>query len=91
MMSWLIPLIIVFGIYEAVVCWAYKWVVRNAPEQVLWIQMGSKVLKLLIAIAALAAVHFLTDIPLKAFAIAMIVVYLVTLVIEVIFFLKNKK
>lgn len=90
MISWLIPLILVFGLYEAVVCWAYVWVKKHAPEQMLWIQMGSKVLKMLLAIIGLALVHVLTDISLKQFAIALIAVYMVTMVIEVIFFLKNK-
>jgi len=91
-MSWIAILIIAAILLEARILYAYRWIQQNMPEQALWVVLGSKVIKLLIAAVAIIGVNALaTDIDIKDFCIAVIITYLVMLVIETIFFLKKKK
>ncbi|MCQ2508792.1 MAG: hypothetical protein MJ097_08410 [Dorea sp.] len=62
------------------------------PEQSIWVIMGSKVVKLLLAVIAILTVYiFIDDIEIKHFSFGVITAYLISLVFETIFFLKKKK
>ena len=91
-MNWIVILIIATILIEAAIIWFYRWVQKNMPEQSLWVVMGSKVLKLLLAVGAILLVYaFVDDIEIKHFSFGIITAYLVSLVFETIFFLKKKK
>lgn len=93
-MNWTVILITAaaFVLIETVVIWLYRWTQKNMPEQSLWVIMGSKVLKLILAAVAIIAVYaFLDDIEIKHFSLGVITAYLISLVFETIFFLKKKK
>lgn len=91
-MNWIVVLIVATVVVEAAIIWFYRWVRANAPEQGLWVILGSKVVKLLLAVVAIVAVYALADgIDIKQFSIGVIVAYLVSLFIETVFFLKKKK
>lgn len=93
-MNWTVILITAaaFVLIETVVIWLYRWTQKNMPEQSLWVIMGSKVLKLILAAVAIIAVYaFSDDIEIKHFSFGVITAYLISLVFETIFFLKKKK
>lgn len=91
-MNWIVVLIVATVVVEAAIIWFYRWVQANAPEQGLWVILGSKVVKLLLAVVAIVAVYTLADgIDIKQFSIGVIVAYLVSLFFETVFFLKKKK
>lgn len=93
-MNWTVILITAaaFVLIETVVIWLYRWTQKNMPEQSLWVIMGSKVLKLILAAVAIIAVYaFSDDIEIKHFSLGVITAYLISLVFETIFFLKKKK
>ncbi len=91
-MNWIVVLIVATVVVEAAIIWFYRWVRANAPEQGLWVILGLKVVKLLLAVVAIVAVYALADdIDIKHFSIGVIVAYLVSLFIETVFFLKKKK
>lgn len=93
-MNWTVILITAaaFVLIETVVIWLCRWTQKNMPEQSLWVIMGSKVLKLILAAVAIIAVYaFLDDIEIKHFSLGVITAYLISLVFETIFFLKKKK
>lgn len=91
-MNWIVILIIATFLIEAAIIWFYSWMQKNMPEQSLWVIMGSKVLKLLLAVGAILIVYtFVDDIEIKHFSFGVITAYLISLVFETIFFLKKKK
>ena len=91
-MNWIVVLIVATVVVEAAIIWFYRWVRANAPEQGLWVILGLKVVKLLLAVVAIVAVYALADgIDIKQFSIGVIVAYLVSLLFETVFFLKKKK
>lgn len=91
-MNWIVILIIATFLIEAAIIWFYSWMQKNMPEQSLWVIMGSKVLKLILAAVAIIAVYaFSDDIEIKHFSLGVITAYLISLVFETIFFLKKKK
>lgn len=91
-MMWLTYLILTMIAIEALIVWTYSWTKKNMPDYSIWVILGSKVLKLLIAAVAIVAVKYLADgIPFKDFCIAVCAVYLICLIFEVLFFLKKKK
>ena len=91
-MNWIVMLIVATVVVEAAIIWFYRWVQANAPEQGLWVILGSKVVKLLLAVVAIVAVYALADdIDFKHFSIGVIAAYLVSLLFETVFFLKKKK
>lgn len=91
-MNWIVILIIATFLIEAAIIWFYSWMQKNMPEQSLWVIMGSKILKLLLAVGAILLVYaFVDDIEIKHFSLGVITAYLISLVFETIFFLKKKK
>ncbi len=91
-MTWITYLILVTIAIEALIIWFYFWTQKNTPEYSPWVVMGAKVIKLLIAVIAIVAVHFLFEnIELKDFCMGIITAYLVSMIIETILFLKKKK
>lgn len=91
-MNWIVILVIATIIIEIAIIWFYQWMQKNMPTQTLWVVMGSKVLKLILAIVAILAVKvFGKEIGIVQFSIGVIICYLVSLVFETIFFLKKKK
>lgn len=91
-MSWIAVLIVATIAVEAAIIWFYRWVQANMPEHSLWVILGSKVVKLLLAVVAIVAVSVLADdIDIKHFSIGVIAAYLVSLLFETVFFLKKKK
>lgn len=91
-MNWIIILIIATVLVEASIIWFYQWMKKNMPEQSIWVIMGSKVVKLLLAVIAILTVYiFIDDIEIKHFSFGVITAYLISLVFETIFFLKKKK
>lgn len=91
-MNWIVILIIATILIETAIIWFYSWMQKNMPEQSLWVIMGSKVMKLLLAVVAILIVYaFVDDIEIKHFCFGVITAYLVSLVFETIFFLKKKK
>lgn len=91
-MNWIVILVIATIIVEIAIIWFYQWMQKNMPTQTLWVVMGSKVLKLILAIVAILAVKvFGKEIGIVQFSIGVIICYLVSLVFETIFFLKKKK
>lgn len=91
-MNWIAVLIVATIVIEAVIVWLYRWVQTNAPEQSLWVILGSKVVKLLIAVVAIFAVHALAEsVNIKHFCIGVIIAYLGSLFLETVFFLKKKQ
>lgn len=91
-MTWVIYLILAVIVIELLVIWFYFWTKKNLPEYSPWVILGSKVVKLLIAVIAIVAVNYLSEsIPLKDFCIGVIAAYLVGMIFETIFFLKKKK
>lgn len=91
MTSWQIIMIAAFVLLEAGIIWFHRWMTQNVPEQALWVVLGVKALKLVLVAAAIAAVNFLTEIPLKKFCIWLIGCYVLSIVAESIFFLKKKR
>lgn len=91
-MMWVTYLVIATIAIEALVIWFHHWTKQNAPDYSLWVVMGAKVFKLLIAVIAIVAVNVLSDeISIKQFSVAVILAYLAGLIIETIFFLQKKK
>lgn len=91
-MTWVIYLILAVIAIESLIIWFYFWTKMNLPEYIPWVIMGSKVVKLLLAVIAIVAVNYLSEsIPLKDFCIGVIAAYLIGMIFEVIFFLKKKK
>lgn len=91
-MSWIVYLILATIVIEIPIIWIYFWTRNNASEQTPWVILGTKVVKLLIAVIAIVAVHFLADnIPLRDFCFGVVAAYFVSMVIETVLFLKKKK
>jgi len=90
-MSWWVQaLILGFVFYESLVVGIYNAVVKDFPQSLLWITLGSKIVKMLLSIIAFVAVKLLTDIPIKPFALTLVGIYLVSIIFETIYFLKKK-
>lgn len=90
-MIWVEVLIAAFVFYEAVIISIHKLLQQSNPEMTLWVVMGSKVIKMLLAIGAIIVVPKLTDIPLRTFALTTVGIYMVSIFVESIFFLKKKQ
>lgn len=89
-MDWIVILILATVLVEAVIAGVYRWVQRNVPEQGIWVIMGTKVLKLVLAAVAIFTVYVLAeDIDIKRFGLCVVAAYLISLVFETTFFLKN--
>jgi hypothetical protein len=62
------------------------------PEQNVWVILGSKVVKLLMAIVLIIAVRFAApQVPLMTFSIDLLGIYFTSLVFEIFFFAKLNK
>ena len=91
-MMWLVCLVVVTRLVETAIIGCYRWVQANMPEQSIWVVLGAKVVKILVAIAAILAVYTFADgVKIEHFGIAVVTVYLLSLVLETVFFLKKKK
>lgn len=88
---WLELLIAGFIFYESVLISIYRLIAKSNPEQTTWIILGSKVVKILLTVGAILAVRYLTEIPLKRFALSAVAIYFVTILFESVYFLKKKK
>ena len=91
MMPWQLYLIVAVAAMECAICWTYNYMQKQWPQYSLWVVMGSWLVKLLVVVIAVLAVHFLTDLPLKEFALWMLGCIMVGLVFETFFFLKKKQ
>lgn len=90
-MTWLQILIAGFVFYEAVVINVVKQLEKLNPAATTWVILGSKVIKLLLTVGVILAVKFLTEIPIRQFALTTVGIYFVSLIVESIFFLKKKQ
>ena len=90
-MIWVEVLIAAFVFYEAVIISIYRLLQQSNPEMTLWVIMGSKLIKMALAVGAIFLVPRLTAIPMKTFALVTVGIYLVSIIIESIFFLKKKQ
>lgn len=90
-MMWIEILIICFVFFESVVISIYRLVKQQNPEMILWVVMGSKLLKILFTVGAIFVVPQVTEIPMKRFALVTVGVYLVSILVETVFFLKKDK
>jgi len=91
MMLWVELLIAGFVFYEAVLISIHKLLQKENPEMVIWVILGSKIIKMLLTIGVIFIVPRVTDIPMKTFALVTVGIYLITIIIESIFFLKKKQ
>lgn len=90
-MNWIVILIIATFLIEAAIIWFYSWMQKNMPEQSLWVIMGSKILKLLLAVGAILLVYaFVDDIEIKHFSLGVITAYLISLVLKQYSFSKEE-
>ena len=90
MMPWQVLLITAFAVIEIFIVWAHRWTQQNSPEYSLWVVMGAKVLKLVLSIGSILLVNFLTEIPVITFSLWLMGCYIVTIVVESLFFIKKK-
>ena len=90
MMPWQVILILTLLVIEVLIVWAHRWTTQNTPEYSLWVVLGAKVLKLLLSVGAILMVHFLTEIPIVTFCLWLLAAYILSIVVESIFFIKKK-
>ena len=90
-MIWVEIVIAAFVFYEAVVISIYRLLQQSNSASTLWVVMGSKVIKMMLSIGAIFVVPRVTEIPIRQFALVTVGVYLVSIVVESIFFLKKKQ
>lgn len=90
MSGWIYALIFGFIFYESIIVGIYNAVVKDYPQAVLWITMGSKIIKIIISVTAILLVRMLTEIPLESFALTLVGIYFVSIIFETIYFLKKK-
>lgn len=87
-------MILFFVLYEIGVVALFRWAGKNHPEMNVWIALGSKVVKLLLAAGFLLLVHLLIREPLVRFALVMLAVLLLSVLFESAYCLriiKNEK
>lgn len=80
-----------FVIYELGLSFFYKWAKENNQEMIVWIVLGSKVVKILLGVMWIVLVALLTDEPVVAFTLSTLLVLLLTIIYETVFFLKYGK
>ncbi|MDO4497136.1 MAG: hypothetical protein Q4B58_04835 [Bacteroidales bacterium] len=90
MIIWTLVLACLFVGVEVGVIFLYNWAQKQAPDQALWVVMGAKVVKILLAVIALVAGYYL-GLPLAYMAGGLIAIYLISLIFETVFFVKKKK
>ncbi len=90
-MMWLQILIAGFVFYEAVIISVVRELQKVNPNATVWVIMISKVVKLLLTAGVIFAVSRLTEIPIRTFALTTVGIYIVSLIVESIFFLKKKQ
>lgn len=90
-MKWLQFLIAGFVFYEAVIISVVRELQKVNPNATVWVIMISKVVKLLLTAGVIFAVSRLTEIPIRTFALTTVGIYVVSLIVESIFFLKKKQ
>ena len=78
-------------VWEVFLVKLYDSVVKLRPDWALGVILGSKLFKMLIVIIAIATVKYLTDLPVKKFALVILGAYTVTIVFETVYFLYKKK
>lgn len=91
MMLWVELLIAGFVFYEAVIISIHKLLQKENPELVIWVILGSKLIKMLLTLGAIFLVPRFTNIPIKTFALVTVGIYLISIIVESIFFLKKKQ
>lgn len=90
-MSWWVELLLVgFVFYESLLISIHKLLVKQNQQIAFWVLMGSKVVKLLLAVVTVVMVRYWTTLPLKRFALVLVAMYLVSTLFETIYFLKKK-
>ncbi len=90
-MMWLQILIAGFVFYEAVIISVVRELQKVNPNATVWVIMVSKVIKLLVTVGVIFAVSRLTEIPIRTFALTTVGIYVVSIIVESIFFLKKKQ
>jgi len=89
---WLIYAVILsYVFYESVVISLYRLFQKSNPDFCTWIILGLKGVKLLLTVMGILLVRELTQTPIKKFALITIAIYVVSIVVETIFFLKKKQ
>lgn len=84
-------MVISFVLYELGLTLFYKWVKENSQEMTVWVVLGSKVIKLLIGVLWIVGVALFTEEPILTFSMLTLLVLLLTIIYETVFFLKNGK
>lgn len=88
-MMWQVILIVSCLLVELLVFGLHSVVRRSAPQYCLWVVMGAKLIKLVLAVAAVLLVNHFTEIPILSFCIWLIVCYLLALILETILLVKK--
>ena len=89
---WHSGLLMTFTVYEFLFVLLWEYMRTHNPEQNVWVILGSKVVKLLMAIVLIVAVRFAApQVPLMTFSIDLLGIYFTSLVFEIIFFAKLNK
>lgn len=88
---WHEALVLIFLTMGLALAAVHEAVGRHSPEGAVWVILGGKVVRLLLAIALLAAVRLLRpEVPIVPFAIDLIGIYLVGLGYEIFHYSRNK-
>ena len=89
---WLIYAVVLgYIFYESVVISLYRLFQKSNPGMCIWIILGSKILKLLLTASGILLVREFTQTPFKRFALITVAIYVISIVVETIFFLKKKQ
>lgn len=91
MMSYLSWIVMAFAFWEGLLVGIYNAILKVNPAWTLGVILGSKLLKVMVVVAVILAVKYLSDIPVKPFALALLGGYVVSIVFETIYFLYKKK
>lgn len=83
--------ILFFILYEVGLTFLYKWVKKESADMVIWTILGSKVLKLIFAVAIIVFVRLFTDEPIVRYALIMLCILIVTIIYETCYFVLSSK
>lgn len=90
MSGWVEWMAAAFVFYEAVFLNVYKRLQALGAQGLVWVILGSKVLKLLLSLVSLLLVKQFSTLPLRTYALTLVGFYGLSLVVESIILLKKK-
>ena len=80
-----------FILYEVGLTLLYNWIKKETPEMTTWLILGSKPVKLVIAVMILLLVRFVTSESVVRFGIFLLVILLLSVVYESVYFIRRGK